>query len=141
MNHSAISDYWGSLAARYRASPIPGFVRWWGRELLSLIPGSVRRRLVPPRPELWLVAEPENEGFVVYRGGETPEERDRFAPGDDPHLLRDRFTSLLGEFEDGNPRIRLCLPGEEVLECPVELPLAVESNLDQALGYQLDQLT
>lgn len=141
MNHSAISDYWGSLVARYRASPLPGFLRWWGRELHGLIPESLRHRLVPPRPELWLVAEPESREFTVYRGIETPERCDRFGADEDPRLLRDRWAALVEEFDEGNPRIRLCLPGREVLECPVELPLAVESNLDQALAYQLDQLT
>lgn len=141
MTNTAISDYRGRLAARYRASPLPGFLRWWGRELLGLIPESVRRRLVPARPELWLVARPDSQGFTVYRGGENPESRDLFGGSEDARLLRDRWTALTEEFEDGNPRIRLCLSESEVLQCPVELPLAVESNLDQALRYQLDQLT
>jgi len=48
---------------------------------------------------------------------------------------------VVAGFDDGPPEIRLCLPESDVLRCPVELPLAVESNLDESLRYQLDQLT
>ncbi len=138
---NTVNEYWSSVAARYRASPVPGFLDWWGRELSGLAPSSFRERLVPPRPALWLVTEPDSTDFTVWKGGENPERRDTFRSDEDAQLLRDRWLELLNDFEDGSPEVRLCLPAEDVLECPVELPLAVESNLSAALGYQLDQLT
>ncbi len=141
MNQSVINDYWAELVARYRSSPLPGFLRWWGGELAGLVPESFRDRMVQPRPELWLIPDSDNGSLTIWSGGEEPEQIDVFGAAEDAELLRDRWAGLVQNFEDGNPEIRLCLPEGEVLQCPVELPLAVESGLDQALRYQLDQLT
>lgn len=141
MNHSAINEYWGSLVARYRAGPLPGFLKWWRGELAGLLPQGLRRRMIPPRPVLWLVPEAEGRKLSVWRGGESPELQDTFGAGEDAGLLRDRWLELVHGFEDGQPEVRLCLPPEDMLHCPVELPLAVESNLSESLRYQLDQLT
>ncbi len=138
---NTVNDYWSSVAARYRATPVPGFLAWWGGELASMVPSSLRTRMVPPRPALWLVTEPDVTDITVWKGGENPERCDTFRADEDAQLLRDRWLELLEGFDDGSPEIRLCLPTEDVLECPVELPLAVESNLNAALSYQLDQLT
>jgi len=141
MNQSAINEYWGSLVARYRAGPLPGFLKWWRGELASLLPRELRRRMIPPRPELWLVPEAEGRELSVWSGGDSPERRDTFGANEDAGLLRDRWQELVRNFDDGPPEIRLCLPPEDVLQCPVELPLAVEANLDESLRYQLDQVT
>jgi len=138
---NAFNDYWRNLAARYRSSPVPGFLAWWRSELASLIPGSLRRRLVPPRPSLWVVVEPGSIGLDIWRADGALEKADHFAADDDTRLLQERWQGLLQSFRDGAPEIRLCLPDSEALDCPVELPLAVESNLESALGFQLDQLT
>ncbi len=141
MNQTAINDYWAGLVARYRTSPLRSFVRWWGSELAALIPESVRHRLVQARPELWLIPHDDAGSIAVWSGGDEPEQRDVFSASEDAELLRDRWMTLLRDFEEGKPEIRLCLADDEVLQCPVELPLAVESGLEQALKYQLDQLT
>jgi len=137
---NAFNDYWQGLAGRYRNSPLPGFLAWWRSELASLIPGSIRRRLVPPRPSLWVLVD-SGGGLEIWRADESLERVDHFAADEDSRLLRERWQGLLQSFRDGAPEIRLCLPESEALDCPVELPLAVESNLQSALGFQLDQLT
>lgn len=144
MNQSTINEYWGSVVARYRAGPLPGFLSWWRSELAGLLPAALRRRMIPPRPVLWLIPDPagqEARRLEVWAGGESPERRDTFGAEEDAALLRDRWHALVNDFGDGLPEVRLCLPPEDVLQCPVELPLAVESNLGQALTYQLDQVT
>ena len=138
---NAINEYINGLGTRYRASPLPAFFRWWGGELSSLLPASLRGRMISPRPALWLVPSTEDGGFVVWRGGDQPERLDEFRADEDPALLANRWREWLLRFDDGQPEIRLCLPADLVLEKPIELPLAVESNLPAAVGYQLDQLT
>ena len=141
MNQSAINEYWGSVVARYRAGPLPGFLRWWRGELAALIPQGLRRRMVPPRPVLWLVPSGDSREISVWTGGAAPEHRDTFGSGEDAGLLRDRWQALVESFDDGQPEVRLCLPEQDVLHCNVELPLAVEPNLADSLRYQLDQVT
>ncbi|MFP4209524.1 MAG: PilN domain-containing protein [Wenzhouxiangella sp.] len=130
-----------TLRARYRASPLAAFMRWWGGELAGMIPARWRARMIAPVPRLWLMASDEGGAVEVWRGDAVPERLDTFGPGEDAGLLRSRWKNHLNAFREGPPEVVLLLPPERVLEAPVDLPLALESNLDQALGYQLDQLT
>ena len=138
---SAVNEYWTRLTARYRASPLPAFFRWWGGELIQLVPESLRQRMMPPRPTVWLVADLESADLEVWIGGADLQHRDTYGKDEDAHILRGRWQELLNAFSDGAPEVRLCLPADEVLQRPVELPLAVEANLESAVSYQLDQLT
>lgn len=130
-----------TLRARYQASPLSGFVRWWVSELAGMIPLRWRRRMIAPVPRLWLLAVDEQGTLEIWRGGDRPERLDTFGPAEDPGLLRTRWQNHLHGFREGQPEVSLLLPPDLVLEAPVDLPLAVESNLDQAVSYQLDQLT
>jgi len=141
MNSNVINNAWGNLQARYRTSPLPGFLSWWRGELASLVPVGLRRRMISPRPSIWLVADPAGDRISVWRGSDQPERLDELILADELQSLKQRWMAALSRFEDGAPEIRLCLPQEQVLACPVEQPLAVEANLAGALGYQLDQLT
>jgi len=141
MIQDRVNEYWAQLRGRYRSSPLPAFLRWWRGELAGMLPAGLRRRMIPPRPVVLLLPDGDGDQLSVWAGSEPPEQRDLFDLRSDPALLRDRWRALLDEFRDGNPEVRLCLPPDQVLQCPVELPLAVESNLGQALRYQLDQIT
>ena len=127
---------------KYRATPIPEFLSWWGRELGTLVPESLSRRLMPPKPQLWIVpAESGGGDYRIWRADGEPKVLDVFGAGEDAQLLRGRWRDILAEFGDGQPEVRLCLHEDQVLALPVEMPAAVEGNLDQALRYQLDQLS
>ena len=127
---------------RYQATPIPAFLSWWGRELGTLVPDSLSRRLMPPKPQLWIVpAESGGGDYRIWRADGAPKVLDVFGAGEDAQLLRGRWRDILAEFGDGRPEVRLCLHEDQVLALPVEMPAAVEGNLDQALRYQLDQLS
>jgi len=127
---------------RYQATPIPAFLSWWGGELGSLVPDHIRQRLMPPKPQLWIVPAATGGGdFRVWRADGKPRVLDVFGAGEDAKLLQSRWRDILAEFRDGSPEVRLCLHEDQVLALPVELPAAVESNLDQALRFQLDQIS
>jgi len=127
---------------RYQATPIPAFLSWWRRELGTLVPDSLSRRLMPPKPQLWIVPADSGGGdYRIWRADAEPKVLDVFGAGEDAQLLRGRWRDILAEFRDGQPEVRLCLHEDQVLALPVELPDAVEGNLDQALRYQLDQLS
>lgn len=129
------------LAARYRTSPLAAFLSWWGRELYGMIPQHWRQRLIAPRPQLWLIVDDDGSSLQIWRGGPEPEYLDTFGAGEDVGLLRTRWQNHEAGFREGVPEVSLLLPPDMVLEAPVDLPLAVESNLGPAVSYQLDQLT
>lgn len=130
------------LRQRYRATPVPAFLAWWGGELGELVPDSVAGRLMPPKPQVWLIpAETGGGDFRVWRADAEPQVLDVFGAGEDAQLLRDRWRDIVAAFRDGKPEVRLCLHPDQYLALPVELPAAVDANLDQALAYQLDQIS
>lgn len=130
------------VRARYHATPMPEFMAWWGRELGGLIPERLRHRMMPPKPQLWVVPADTGGGDLrIWRVGDAPRVVDVFGAGEDLELLRGRWRDILAEFEDGKPEIRLCLNEGQVLGLPLELPAAVESNLAQALRFQIDQIS
>ena len=129
------------VAARYRTSPLAEFIGWWGRELYGMVPLRWRQRLIAPRPQLWLVVEGDDNHLQIWRGGPEPEYLDTFGAGEDAGLLRTRWQNHEAGFREGKPEVSVLLPPDLVLEAPVDLPLAVESNLGPAVSYQLDQLT
>jgi general secretion pathway protein L len=121
------------------------FLRWWGTELLALVPERVRR-LSSPR------------GYIVL----MPDEAGRFS------LFREMPSEFaaIGQFggpEDGDPRAALhtilrraeigarsdrgafdrCLrlPSRSALRRTIELPLAAETNLTDVVGFELDRYT
>jgi len=127
---------------RYQATPIPAFLSWWAGELGTLVPQKISQRLMPPKPQLWLVPAATGGGdFRVWRADGQPQVLDVFGAGEDAKLLQSRWRDILAEFRDGSPEVRLCLHEDQVLALPVELPAAVESNLDQALRFELDQIS
>lgn len=130
------------LFQRYRATPVPVFLAWWRRELAALVPESLSRRLMPPKPQLWIVPADSGGGdYRLWRADGEPRLLEVFGAGEDAELLRGRWRDILAEFRDGQPEVRLCLHEDQVLTLPVELPDAVQGNLDQALRFQLDQLS
>src|SRR6056297_62516 len=131
-----------AVRRRYRASPLPAFFAWWGGELAPLVSERLRRRWMPPKPQLWIVpAETGGGDLRVLKVGDAPTVADVFGAGEDLDLLRGRWRELLAGFEDGRPEVRLCLHEQDVLGLPIDLPAAVEGNLAQALRFQIDQVS
>jgi len=130
------------LRQRYRASPLPAFLAWWVGELGALIPERFKRRLMPPKPQVWIVPAASGGGDLrIWRVDEAPRVLDVFGAGEDARLLANRWRDLMAEFDDGRPEVRLCLHEDIALALPVELPAAVQDNLAQAISYQIDQLS
>lgn len=130
------------LRRRWRNSPLPEFMRWWGSELLGIVPKRWRERLMPPKPRILIVPAASGGGDLrIWRADREPRALDVFGAGEDPALLATRWRDLVAEFEDGAPEVTLCLDPDQVLQLPVQMPAAVLENLHSALGFQLDQIT
>lgn len=142
MIEQTVAKLFQPLRRRYRASPLPAFFGWWGRELGSLVPPAWARRLMPPKPEVWIVPAATGGGDLrIWRADGELRPLDVFGAGEDPRLLATRWRDLMAEFTDGRPEVRLCLNQADYLALPVQLPAAVQDTLHAALGFQIDQLS
>ena len=128
------------LRSRYQASQLPRFFQWWWGELRTLVPESVRRYFRAPRPRLLLAVE-DGELRVWRVSQETGEHCDTLDTGQRRELLQTRLQDHLHSFEEGAPRTVLCLPAANTLERELQMPAAAESNLHQAVGFELDRQT
>jgi general secretion pathway protein L len=122
------------------ASAIDGavqqFLRWWGGELLGLLPRSLRGIVAPPPVRLELV--------MADGGLEIREERDgvsqTVATLSDPEAaprLRARITRL-GRAADA---VVLRLPEAQVLETEIAVPSAAAGQLRDVIEMEMSRVT
>ena len=140
--NAALTQALADLQRRYEASPVPAFLHWWRSALMQWVPASVRTRLMPPAPQLVLVADVDQPGqFTLWLRTDEFKKIDDFSHTEDVSLQRSRWQRHLSQHQDDPPQVIVLIPTEAALDLNVDLPLAVEGNLDQALRFQLDQMT
>lgn len=122
----------------WRGSALPGFLRWWGGELATLVP--VRWRAAFSGGERWYAIERTSAGWRLRRAGEPFPLLD-IIDADDAEQRSAVLTRVLAEADPADRRIALLLPGAQVLRRRLVLPLAARDNLRQVVGYDLDRQT
>lgn len=140
-----------SLAGFAQRTGATGFLRWWAAELAPLVPaparGAVARRRL--RPVVAFGGDTAALWRPVTRGGAVAMERvaDVALEGDPAavaaaghHAIASIARVAYGGVT-GTPRVRIAIPASAVLRRSLALPSAVEENLRQAIGYELDRLT
>lgn len=140
-----------SLAGFAQRTGATGFLRWWAAELAPLVPaparGAVARRRL--RPVVAFGGDTAALWRPVTRGGAVAMERvaDVALEGDPAavaaaghHAIASIARVAYGGVT-GTPRVRIAIPASAVLRRTLALPSAVEENLRQAIGYELDRLT
>lgn len=126
------------LRRAWRGSPLPGFLRWWGTELVTLVP--VRWRAAFSGGERWYAIERTTDGWRLRRAGEPFPLLD--VPDLDPADQRAAVLArVLAEADPADRRIALLLPAAQVLRRRLVLPPAARDNLRQVVGYDLDRQT
>ena len=115
---------------------LESFWSWWTGVLLGMLPGEVRRTILPGAIRLYLDWE---DGEVVASMGTTESHQEvaRYSPE----------AGIQERDKDHHYRIRrarnvvFCLPRDKVLLKQFTLPLAAEENLREVLGFELDRET
>jgi len=115
---------------------LESFWAWWTGVLLGMLPGEIRRTILPGAIHLYLDWE---DGEVVASMGTTESHQEvaRYSPE----------AGIQERDKDHHYRIRrarnvvFCLPRDKVLLKQFTLPLAAEENLREVLGFELDRET
>lgn len=126
-----------STLAAGRAA-LAGFFAWWFGELRGLVPERLRTANRAERAGLVLWTDGARARLVTTAGGETvlAEAEVGDAAGEAPlaQALRKRRRR-------GGRRVRVRLAAALGLRRVLDLPLAAEADLDQALRFDLDRIT
>lgn len=123
---------------QWRASPMPGFFRWWGAELRDMLPSRWRDRLA--RGADWHVLEHLDAHWVLRHAGQL-EALARWSDQDDAREQQIAFTAALQAVNREDLRVALLLPAASALRRTLLLPLAARANLEQVVGFELDRQT
>jgi general secretion pathway protein L len=125
---------------RVQVSPLGQFFHWWITELSEMLPAEWRARLVHARRRVLMrVANGELEIGVQDAG--AIHALGQFSLGQDPRLQSQQIHDLLVEHELAEVQRDALVDDTNVLAKKVILPLAAESNLRQALAYEMDRQT
>jgi general secretion pathway protein L len=125
---------------RAQASPAGQFFGWWTAELRKLLPDTWQEQMEHARRRISMrVADHELE--VYWHEGEVAQQLEVFSLDQDIPVQRQQILDLLQDRElDEAPR-ELVLSEDLVLRKLVFLPAAAESNLRQALAFEMDRHT
>lgn len=124
------------VQAQWQASVLPGFVRWWGGQLLALLPAAWRGWFVSGAQ--WVALEPRATGWTARRvGGDQP-----LWQGDlDDGVQRAQMRDALRVVDPVDLRVVMLLPPDRLLRRRLHLPLAARSRLREVLAFEMDRQT
>jgi len=136
----ALENQLARLRTRYARTPLPGFFRWWGRELVALLPQRWRA-LLAERSEA-LLFEIRDGAMIVWRqSGQACVEAANVAL-DAPDAERAAaLERVRAQIDDPNLRSFYCIAAARALRREFTLPVAAENNLRQVLAFEMDRQT
>lgn len=126
------------LHRSWRASPLPGFLRWWGGELRGMLP-SRWRGWFRSGAEWYLLQQVNHRWALVRPGTAAP-----LASWDDDLEAREQQAILAGALQRVDRedlRLALMLPSGVVLRRDLLLPSAAHNNLLQVAAFEMDRQT
>jgi len=127
---------------RYRltSGPAGQFFKWWSEELRNAMPSQLRARMQYARRKL-LMQMIGGEMVLSVENDKVVQSLDSIASDQDPQLQKQRVREILQQHELAEVNRDLLLSESVVLSTNVSLPLAAETNLRQALAYEMDRHT
>ena len=127
---------------RYRIvnGPVGQFFSWWAQELGNAMPAQFRARLQYARRKL-LVQIDAGELVLSVDDAESIQSLDSLSTDQGIQLQQQQVRELLQQHELLEVDRDLLLPESSILRSDVVMPLAAETNLRQALAYEMDRYT
>jgi general secretion pathway protein L len=128
---------WERVRRQWRASPLPGFLAWWGGELRALLPPRWRSWFGSGAD--WYLLQVEGETWSLRRRGHAEVLAQWNEAVED--LPGRSFGAALAQVDREDLRVALLLPSAQVLRRSLSLPLAARDNLHQVVGFEMDRQT
>jgi general secretion pathway protein L len=128
---------------RWRASPLPTFLAWWGGELRHLLP--LRWRGWFGSGADWHLLQHTGAQWTLRRSGQgellASWDDGTDATGGDARAQPAVLDAALRNVDREDRRLALLLPPAVVLRRTLALPLAARDNLLQVVAFEMDRQT
>lgn len=125
---------------RAQSSGAGQFLRWWKAELMQLLPAETRARMQHASRRLMVSVGNGELALSSLEGGQL-QMLDVFDLSGNARVQQQQIADLLLERDLHDMPRDLLLPDEAVLRKTIQLPIAAESNLRQALAFEMDRHT
>jgi general secretion pathway protein L len=119
-------------------SPLPGFLRWWGGELVALLPRRLRAWVQRGPDVLWLSVNPTELGATRVRTGAVLATIAADLPAD---VQRVTFAKACAGTDPDDRRLVMVVTAATVLHRRLLMPLAAAADPRKVVGYELDRQT
>jgi len=136
----ALNNIIQNLRFRFTNGPAGQFFKWWGEELRKAMPSQLRERMQYARRKL-LIQMSDGEIVFSIDNDKAIQSLDSVSIDQDSQLQKQRVHNLLQQHELVEVNRDLLLSEAVVLHTKVTMPLAAETNLRQALAYEMDRHT
>lgn len=127
----------------WRASPLPGFLGWWGGELRALLPPRWRGWFGNGAD--WYLLQHAEGRWTLRRSGHAAVlaswEDDPLLAADGVRVAPVALDDALARVDREDLRLALLLPPALALRRTLTLPLAARDNLLQVAGFEMDRQT
>lgn len=125
---------------RLTHGPVGQFLKWWGDALRDAMPSRLRERMQYARRKL-LIQMQDGEIAFSIDNAKSVQALDVVSAELDLQLQQQRIREIVQQHELDEVGRDLLLSEDLVLRTRVTLPIAAESNLAQALAYEMDRNT
>ena len=136
----ALNNTIQNIRYRFVNGPAGQFFKWWGEELGNAMPAQFRARMQYARRRLLIQINNGEIAFSIDNAGAV-QSLDSLSTEQDIQLQQQRVRELLLHHELTEVSRDLLLEDAVILRTEVVMPLAAETNLRQALAYEMDRHT
>jgi len=136
----AINNRFQAIRLRFATSQAGQFFRWWFQALYSILPAGLQARFKYAHRRL-LIRAAADEISLSIESDAAVQALDTVPTHEDLQLQHQRVQQLLQQHELTQLNRVLLLAESDVLRIDVVMPVAAETNLRQALAYEMDRHT
>ncbi len=119
---------------------IYGFLAWWLKGLLLLLPEDLRRKIIHIPDRITVIKRADDYCFSFYESDNRTTDEERVLKPDNELEKADLLQWLMDKKSDDTEIIAL-IPHDEILSKQLSLPLTSEANLHEILGFEMDRQT
>jgi general secretion pathway protein L len=122
------------------AGPLRNGFRWWIGELTGMVPAPVRRRFLSGRSRLVLVVDAAGNNLYEENGDRRRSLGRIDLDASDPIGSRPILASIPRSSKGRVTDVVIRFDTARALHTPASLPLAVEKNLSEVVGFEFERL-
>lgn len=127
------------LSQWYENSSISQFMHWWKTELKSFVPKKYQEKLFPQSILVLLTQNGEEIKVWCQKGQNLSLYADAKNEAGEQEGWWHQVQHIINQAEGREVLVKYLIPNDKALVRKIDLPQAAKENLEEVIGYELDQ--